>query len=164
MSSVNIPGCGAFAAFAEGHSILSNSFTISGTGSVGVQFGVNLAGVLNVMTDACGLRASTDTIFTLEVDGGNPVLFDLHMLTVGPLSSASQSVSERLTNTIALDAGLSHFLTLEVDSESEGHTQVPEPPPSALMVFGFAALLWVKHRRQSLAAVRAPVRRGARRR
>lgn len=146
ISGVNVPGCGAFAAFSEGTGTLSNSFTISGTGSVAVQFAVNIAGMLNAMTDGCGLNAFTQTTFTLAVDGGAPILFDLQASTIGPSSSLAQSFSELLTDTVFLDAGVSHFLILQADSESQGQTQVPEPPSSALLLLGVAVLLWSRRR------------------
>jgi hypothetical protein len=71
-SSVNIPCCNPAAAFSEGHGRLSNSFTVDGAGPVSVQFGADISGVLNVMTDQCGLNAFTQAIFTLSVNGGDP--------------------------------------------------------------------------------------------
>lgn len=157
-SSVNIPGCNPAAAFAESFGSLSNSFTVSGTGSVAVDFGIDIGGVLNVLTDGCGLKAFTQTIFTLAVDGGNPVLtglFDQRALNIGPSSSRTVPFDAHLTNTVMLDAGVSHFLLLQADSESEGETQIAEPAASALLLAGLGALLWAqRHGRQD-----RPIRR-----
>jgi hypothetical protein len=148
-SSVNIPGCNPAVAFSTGLGTLSNSFTVSGTGTVAVQFAVDIGGMLNVMTDACGLNAFTETIFTLAVDGGDPILmglFDQHALNIGPSSSQTLPLGRHLTNTVSLDAGVSHFLLLQADSESHGQTRLPEPPSSTLLLVGFGALLWACRR------------------
>jgi hypothetical protein len=139
-SNVQIPGCGDAAAFSEGHGTLSVFFTISGAGMVGVQLGAGIAGALQVATDSCGLRAFTQTIFTLAVDGGDPLLtglFDLRSLLVGPNASLSESFSEFLSNEILLTAGEQHFLLLQVDSESSAQL-MSEPSTGALLL---AALL-----------------------
>ena len=83
-SNVNIPGCSPGAAFSNGRGTLSNFFTPSGgDDSVDVGFAIDISGALNLMTDACGIRAFTETVFTLAVDG-LPVLFDLRFHEIGP--------------------------------------------------------------------------------
>jgi hypothetical protein len=159
MSGINVPGCNPAAAFSEGHGTLSDSFTLSGTGTVAVQFAVDIVGMLNVMTDACGLNAFTQTIFTLAVDGGDPILmglFDQHALNIGPSSSQTLALGRHLTNTVSLDAGVSHFLLLEADSESHGQTQLPEPPSSVLLLVGLGALLWANLRGRKIGLIRPP--------
>jgi hypothetical protein len=135
-SSVSIPGCSPATAFSEGHGSLSIPFTITGTGDVSVQLGAQIAGSLFVMTDACGLNAFTQTIFTLSIDGGDPLvsgLFDRRFLDVGPNSSFLHVFDLSLSRDIVLAAGVDHFLFLNVDSESSGR-QVPEPPIDALLI------------------------------
>jgi hypothetical protein len=154
-SDVNIPGCGPAAAFSNGRGTLFNSFTLSDGGPV--QFAIDISGLLNVMTDACGVFARTETVFTLEVDG-TPILFHNELLSIGPSDSATQSVSTHLSNTVTLAAfdpdglPLSHFLLLEIDSESAG--AVPEPPVGLLLITGLAALA-VARRRPVLARLEA---------
>src|SRR5207249_5088327 len=46
-SSVNLPGCNPAAAFSTGLGTLSNSFTVSGTGMIAVQFAIDIGGMLN---------------------------------------------------------------------------------------------------------------------
>jgi len=138
-SAINIPGCSLFAdAFSEGHGTLSNSFTISGSGSVGVSFGVDITGALNLSTDQCGLGARTQTIFTLAVDG-NPILFDFRPLAIGRNTTQATNFSTHLADTVFLEAGISHFLILQADSESEGH--VPEPASALLVMAALGSLL-----------------------
>ena len=139
-SDVNLPGPGAAAAFGKSRSTLFNFFTLSDSGNV--QFEIDIAGLLNVMTDAFGLFAQTETVFTLEVDG-TPILFQNDLLSIGPSDSATQAISTRLSNTVTLDAG-SHFLLLEIDSESAG--AVPEPPVGLLLITGLAALVAARRR------------------
>src|SRR5437016_2003652 len=65
-SGVNIPGAGSAAAFSTGLGTLSNSFSLSGIDPVMVLFAIDLTGMLQVLTDAFGLLASTETIFNLQ--------------------------------------------------------------------------------------------------
>lgn len=155
MSDVNIPGCGPAAAFSNSRGTLFNSFTISGTGSVAVVFSTDISGLLHAMTDACGVFATTETIFHLDVDG-TPVLFSDQILSIGPNDSQTLSFSTTLTNNadpLMLDAGVSHILILEADSESSGQVQVPEPPAGLLLISGLGALGAERRRRVLLRLV-----------
>ncbi len=143
-SSVNIPGCNLVAAFSEGRGTLSNFFTVSGTGSVAVQFAIDISGDLTVMTDACGLSAFTQTIFSLEVDGV-PVLFDQRVLNIGRSSAQMLPFSAHLTNSIVLDAGVSHFMLLQADSESRAQTAA-EPSSISLFAISAGVLMWARRR------------------
>ena len=157
-SSVNIPGCQPAAAFATGIGTLSNFFTIGGTGSVAVAFGIDVAGILNVMTDGCGVLAETETIFNLQVDG-DPVLFHERLLSIGPSDARTLSFGTRLTNTVMLDAGLSHSLILQADSESRGVVGVvPEPATGALLITGLVALLFARSRGRGIGRDEMPER------
>lgn len=149
-SAVDIPGCQSAAAFAEGHGTLSNSFTVSGTGDVSVRLGADISGMLSVFTDSCGLHAFTQTIFTLAIDGGDPLLtglFDQRALSVGPNSFEQQAFSGvHLSRDVLLTAGVSHFILLQVDSESSAQT-IPEPVTGALLLAGLTGWLWTRRRR-----------------
>ena len=145
-SEVDIPGCSPAAAFSKGIGTLSTVFELTGgTGAVDVAFGIDIAGVLKVMTDHCGLLAATETIFTLEVDG-TPVLFDRRELSVGPNSSFMETFSLRLLGLAALDFDVPHILVIEADSESEG--LVAEPPVMAMLLIGAVALAVARRRRR----------------
>jgi hypothetical protein len=144
-SSVNIPGCNPAAAFSSSFGSVSDSFTISGTGTVAVQIGIDIGGMLHAMTDACGLKAMTQTIFSLQVDG-NQVVFDSRLFDVGLLSLQDTVFSLHLDTTLMLDAGVTHFLLVQADSESQAQTQVVEPPTSALLLAALGALLWANRR------------------
>jgi hypothetical protein len=151
-SSVNVPGCGPAAAFSKGHGTLFNFFTLSGGGpSVNVQFAIDIAGTLNLLTDICGAFARTETVFTLEVDG-QVVLFDDRLREIGHSDALTEQFAQHLTATVTLDAidsngdPLSHFLLLEADSESSGFVAIPEPPAGLLLVAGLVAFAAARRR------------------
>src|SRR5262249_13951469 len=101
-------------------------------------------------TDAFGLLASTETTFNLQVDG-DPVLFFDRSLLIGPGSSQTQNFSTRLTTTVPLQAGVSHCVVLEADSESQSQTRsVTAPPPVVLLLSALLAFLWIVNRRRAI--------------
>ena len=150
-SNINLPGCDVSWASSTGRGRLSNTFMLTGgTGAVAVQFGADLTGGLQVMTDACGVLAETEVFFSLEVDG-DPTLFPdpIPLLSIGPSDSDTLSVSQSLSKTLTLQFDTPYFLLLEVDSESRGVNAVPEPSTLVLLLTGLGLLLTasVRHRR-----------------
>ncbi len=148
-SSVNIPG-GNFAASSVGLGTLFNtSFMITGvTGDVQVDFLATILGSLNVLTDLFGLKAETETIFTLEVDGTS-VLFSSHLLSIGPNSADHLSFFESLFGTLLLPSNTPIFILAQVDSESMA-INVPEPPTITLLLAGLAMLVGLARKRVKL--------------
>lgn len=146
-SNVNCPGCDPKAASSLGRGGLWNyDFVITGgTGTVDVDFYVDLAGFLFVLTDECGVFAETEVIFGLELDG-NPILFHHDRIAVGPNDSDSLLVFETLHTTVPLEFEVPYFLYLEVDSESAGAV-VPEPATLSLMLVGLGGLI-IGHRKR----------------
>jgi len=106
-----------------------------------VTFSANLTGSLDVFTDAFGVKAETETIFALEVDG-TPVLSFFKLLSIGPMSLDHFSISDSVRlepATLTLLFGAPSFLFVSVDSESEV-INVPEPSTITLMLAGLVAL------------------------
>jgi hypothetical protein len=143
-SDVDVPGRNPAFASSNGHGTLSNSFTLSGGGpDVDVHFAIDISGALQLMTDASGVFARTETVFTLEVDG-EVVVSDHRPRMIGPRAALLEFFSEHLVGTVTLasvDADglpLSHVLLLEADSESSA--LVSHPPTALLLVAGLLAL------------------------
>jgi hypothetical protein len=146
-SSVNLPGCDPKAASSLGRGTLLNEFIITGgTGTVDVDFSVDLSGGLFVFTDECGILAETEVIFGLELDG-DLILDYQKLLSIGPNDSDSFTVSELLSTTVPLEFDVPYFLYLEVDSESEGIVDVPEPHTLALLLVGLGGFVGVSRKR-----------------
>ena len=138
-SNVNIPA-GGFTASSVGLGTLFNtSFMITGvTGDVQVNFLANILGSLDVFTDLLGLRAETETIFTLLVDGVS-VLFSQHLLSIGSNSADNLSFFETLFGTLLLPSNTPIFIPAQVDSESMA-INVPEPSTITLLLAGLGVL------------------------
>lgn len=139
-ASVDIPGCGPAAAFGNSRSTFQNFFTLSGGGNnVDVGFSIDISGALNLLTDACGVFAFTETVFTLEVDG-TPGLFDHRWFEIGPSNAYNPPpFSLPLSGTIKDLVSGTHFLLLQAETDPRG--RVPEPPSLALLLIaGLAAL------------------------
>lgn len=150
-SAVNLPGCGPASASGNGRGTLFNSFTLTGGGpSVDVTFEIDISGLIDLLTDGCGVFARSETIFTLAVDG-EVVLFDDRPREIGPNSGLIEPFAGHLMNTVtvaSVDADgmpLSHSLILEADSESRALV-MPEPPVGLLVVAGFGALAAARRR------------------
>jgi hypothetical protein len=140
-STVNIPGCNGTEAFSTGHGTLFKTFMITGgTGAVAVQLGADITANLHVLTDACGGLADTEVNFHLDIDG-EPQLFYNTLLAIGPSDEALLSASPSLTHALALQYDTPYFLLLEVDSESHGRSDVPEPSTLLLLLSGCLGLL-----------------------
>lgn len=146
LSNVSVPCCSAGAAFGQARSTLFNFFTISGTGSVAVDLSVNISGLLSAMTDSLGVFATTETNFHLDIDGA-PVLFSNQALSIGPNDAQSLSFSTTLTNNIMLDAGIPHFVVVELETDPRANGKVPEPAVGLLLIPGLAALGAARRRR-----------------
>jgi hypothetical protein len=146
-SSVNIPGNITGAAESLGRGTLINDFMITGgTGPVNVDFSVNLAGLLRVLTDEFGVLAETEVIYGLELDG-EKLLFFNDRLSIGSSLAITRPVNQSLaaTKTLAFDTPYSLFL--EIDSESRA-LNIPEPPTLALLLTSLG-LFRLKHRRKT---------------
>ncbi len=120
-SHAEIPGTITAQARSAGIGDLFNFFVIvGGIGAVNVTFSANLTGSLDVLTDAFGIKAETETIFALEVDG-TPVLSFFKLLSIGPMDKDHFSISDSVRlepATLTLLFGAPYFLFVGVDSES----------------------------------------------
>jgi hypothetical protein len=141
-AKVNIPNepLGLVAASAQGTADIFNStFMITGgTGQVNVTFNAMLNSMQKVFTDVNGINASSETVFTLAVNG-NIVLFRDSPLMIG---SNDQKLLDFMgaagPNSMMLNYGQDYTLLLEVDAESSGQS-MPEPSTMSLL-FGGPAL------------------------
>ena len=144
-SNVNIPGCDQIYADALGRGGAFNLFMITGgTGTVDVEFSVDLSGNMSVFTDDCGLFADTEVIFGMELDGSAILSFQDY-LHIGPSDSDARPISETLSTTLSLEFDSYYFLYMETDSESEAAT-VPAPSTGILLFSGLCALGFIRRK------------------
>jgi hypothetical protein len=153
-SGVNIPQITAFASSgANGAPFgsLFGQFEIVGTtGPVLVQLQALLDYNQSLSTTGAGLSASSEVIFNLLLPDLNaPVLFFDNLLTIGPNDSQATAGSPTLSASLLLDPNTIYTFIAEVDSESSGLSQVPEPSSLFLLLIGFvfAALLFERRER-----------------
>lgn len=165
VSGVTIPQITAFASSgANGAPFgsLFGQFEIVGTtGPVSVQLKALLDYTQSLSTTGGGISASSEVIFNVLLPdvNGSPVLFFDNLLTIGPHDSMSTMGTPALSAFVTLDPGTTYNFIAEVDSESSGLSQVPEPSSLFLVLtaFVFSALLFAlseRGRRGSGPAVR----------
>lgn len=154
-SGVNIPQITAFASSgANGAPFgsLFGQFEIVGTtGPVSVQLRALLDYNQSLSTTGAGLSASSEVIFNLLLPdlSADPVLFFDNLLTIGPNASQATAGSPTLSASVLLDPNTIYNFIAEVDSESSGLSQVPEPSSLFLLLIGFvfSALLFAHRER-----------------
>jgi hypothetical protein len=104
-----------------------------------VNFSALLSQQLSVQTDGVGLLSQAEVTFNLNLDG-DPALFYDALLSTGPNGLKSQALLFTLSNVLTLNYDTPYSLVLRVDSESNGHTALPEPSTFALFAFGIGAI------------------------
>jgi hypothetical protein len=140
-SHVDLSGAVNQLVLSKGTGTLFNSFMITGVaGEFPVNFSMDLVHSLNLSSDPNALEATTDIIFSLEIDG-TPVLFqhDSRSLSSSSISDPSASVN--------LSSNMMHDITVTADSEVHGETMIPEPSNFALMLTGFGLLVLLARRK-----------------
>jgi hypothetical protein len=142
-SGISIPDCVSANASSVGRGTLSTVFMLlGGVGSATVDFSVDLSSDQVVLTSACAVAASSETIAAVELDGEVlPELFFHSLITRGPNGAADVSVDDHLRAARTLEFGVAYSLFAEVDSESLGTTAVPEPSLTLLLIGG-CGLAW----------------------
>lgn len=152
-SMVHIPNepIGFVAASSQGTADIFNStFMITGgTGSTNVTFNAMLNSLQTLMTDIHGINATSEVIFTLEVNG-NVVLFRDSPLMIGSNMFAQLPFNGSVgPNSMMLNYGEPYTFFLELDAESGGQS-MPEPSTIALLFGGPALVLarrWIMTKR-----------------
>lgn len=170
-SGVNIPEINASASsFSNGDAgfpaySLFGDFEITGaTGPVTVVFQAPLAIDQQVITSGGGVKAFSEASFQLyspdfTSGGSNTLLFFDNILSIGPNDQQTYSNSPVLAtpsagpDAITLDANTPYFLGAQVDAESMGLNQTPEPSFFVITGLGIGALLLVRKIRHGRAIV-----------
>lgn len=143
-SSVNISDSVEASSFSAGRGTLLSSFKLTGgAGDVDVTFSVHVSGNLMALTSYTGASATTETMFTGELDG-SPLLFRRDTLSIGPGDFKTSSFSSTLTATRTLAYDTEYFLLLESDSESRGRSDFSTVPESTHYGIGAAGLILLK--------------------
>ena len=151
-TNTTIPGSMA-EADTTGTGTLSNFFTISGASgsSVNVSLSALISYLLNVQTDAAGVLARTETIFSVDIDGTS-ALFSDTFFQIGSSSTSSTAFGPTLiSNTISLDPSIEHLIEIQADSESQA-IDTPEPSTVSLLFAGLGSLAaWAGKKRSHTA-------------
>jgi hypothetical protein len=144
-AGVNIPsGLNAASSTSRADIFNSTLMITGGSGPVDVTFGAMLNSLQTLMNDASGSLATSEIIFSLEING-NVVLFLDSPTQIGPSSSLVLPISQELTNSMMLNYNQDYTIRLEADAESSGQN-VPEPSTLALL-FGGSALAFIRRPR-----------------
>jgi hypothetical protein len=126
-------------AFGTGQGLFRILDGSSGTNPVDVTFKATLNINQFLQTNFQGLNAFSEVIFQLQLADlpDQPLLFFDNPITIGPSSTSNFASSPTLTGTVTLETNTLYTLIAEVDSESSGLNEVPEP--SLLLLDGLGA-------------------------
>ena len=127
-----------------------------GQNPVSVSFSAMLSVNQMLQTDFNGVSASSEAIFLLLLPdlSDQPFLFFDNQISIGPSDMQAFSSSPTPSDSIMLMTNTTYTLIAEVDSESSGVNNVPEPAPAIVTGLGIAALLvgWRRNRANANAA------------
>jgi hypothetical protein len=141
VSSVNIPEINAFGS-STARSGFSGSFQIVQTNApVNVQFKATFNVNQSVQTTGGGVSATSEIIFTTDLDTGDTPLFFDNILQIGPNSSSAVSANPSLTNSLTLDPNTPYAFFVRLDSETTAQNAVPEPASLVLAGTGLVIIL-----------------------
>ena len=163
-SGVNIPQITAFASSGANGAPFGSLFgqfeIVGATGPVSVKLKALLDYTQSLSTTGGGVSASSEAIFSLLLPdiNGSPVLFFDNLLIIGPNDSMSTLGTPTLSASMLLDPNTPYYFIAEVDSESSGLSQVPEPSSLDLLLTGFvfSALLFARRKRGRCGSDSAP--------
>jgi len=88
---------------ASGQGWVTTLFMITGgSGDVSTVFSAAIDSTATVLTDVNGQLAQAENVFSLEVDGGNPVLFNDQFFSIGPSDYNTQNTTTVLSDSMTL--------------------------------------------------------------
>ena len=125
---------------------------VGAEGSVNVNISALTSQLRQLQTDEFGVRAQSEILFDLFVDGSPVFSFQvelLHPLSGPNLSAFIQSSNQLRTGTITLQAGVEHTISARLTTGSFVQSEVPEPSSVVLLISGLGFLTGVLKKRLS---------------
>jgi len=150
-ASASIGACSCSASSFSIATFTGTLVIVGAEGSVNVNISALTSQLRQLQTDQFGVRAQSEILFDLFVDGSPVFSFQielLHPLSGPNLSAFIQSSDSLRTGTITLQAGVEHTIFARLTTGSFVQSEVPEPATVVLLVSGLGFMTGVLKKRR----------------
>ena len=150
-TSASVAGCSCSASSFAISTFTGTLVIVGAEGSVNVNISALTSQLRHVQTDQFGVRAQSEILFDLFVNGSPVFSFQVDLLS--PLSGPNlltfiQSSSSQRTGTITLQGGVENTITARLTTGSFAQSEVPEPATVVLLVTGLGFMTGVLKKRR----------------
>ena len=150
-TSASVNACSCTASSFSQVTFTGTLVIVGAEGSVNVNISALESQLRQLQTDQSGVRAQSEILFDLFVNGSPVFSFQIELLhpLMGPnLSALIQSSNNLRTGTITLQAGVENTIFARLSIGSFAQSEVPEPTTVVLLVSGLGFLTGLLKKRR----------------